>query len=67
MASEATPRISARYLESFTSQTVRILGHVVSLHGETATLDANGNITLHLNRVWLFAFLRCPHFWTVSP
>lgn len=51
MASEATPRISAKYLESFTSQTVRILGRVVSLHGETAVLDAQGSITLHLNRV----------------
>lgn len=51
MASEATPRINAQYLENFMNQTVRILGKVVSLHGETATIDANGGITIHLNRV----------------
>ncbi|KAK0507964.1 hypothetical protein JMJ35_009853 [Cladonia borealis] len=50
MASEATPRISAKYLDSFTNQIVRILGKVVSLRGETATIDANGSINLHLNR-----------------
>ncbi|CAF9904092.1 MAG: hypothetical protein HETSPECPRED_003355 [Heterodermia speciosa] len=50
MASEATPRINAQYLENFMNQTVRILGKVVSLHGETATIDANGGITIHLNR-----------------
>jgi len=51
MASEATPRINAKYLDSFTNQTVRILGKVVSLRGETATIDANGTINIHLNRV----------------
>lgn len=51
MASEATPRINAKYLDSFTNQTVRILGKVVSLRGETATIDANGTINVHLNRV----------------
>ena len=51
MASEATPRVNAKYLESFTNQTVRILGKVVSLRGETATIDANGTINVHLNRV----------------
>ena len=51
MASEATPRINAKYLDSFTNQTVRILGKVVSLRGETATIDANGTINVNLNRV----------------
>ena len=51
MASEATPRIHAKYLDSFTNQIVRILGKVVSLRGDTATIDANGSINLHLNRV----------------
>ena len=51
MASEATPRINAKYLDSFTNQIVRILGKVVSLRGETATIDANGSINVHLNRV----------------
>ncbi|MCJ1453927.1 hypothetical protein MMC28_004276 [Mycoblastus sanguinarius] len=50
MASEATPRINAKYLESFTNQTVRILGKVISLRGETATIEANGSINVHLNR-----------------
>ena len=51
MASEATPRVNAKYLDSFTNQTVRILGRVVSLRGEIATIDASGSITVHLNRV----------------
>lgn len=51
MASEATPRVNAKYLDSFTNQTVRILGKVVSLRGETATIDANGTINVQLNRV----------------
>ena len=54
MGSEATPRINAHYLDSFANQTVRILGKVTSLHGETATVDANGSITVHLNRVRIF-------------
>lgn len=52
MASEATPRINAKYLEQFTNYTaVRILGKVVSLRGETATIDASGTVNIHLNRV----------------
>ena len=53
MASEATPRINARYLDSFTNQTVRILGCVTSLRGEMATIDCSGNINVYLNRVRL--------------
>ena len=51
MASEATPRVNAKYLDSFTNQIVRVLGKVVSLRGETATIDADGSINVHLNRV----------------
>ena len=51
MANEATPRVNAPYLESFTNQTVRIVGKVVALHGETATLDAAGEVQIILNRV----------------
>ncbi|MCJ1407535.1 hypothetical protein MMC19_001606 [Ptychographa xylographoides] len=50
MANEATPRINAHYLEQFTNQTVRIVGKIVALHGETATLDASGPINIYLNR-----------------
>ncbi len=53
MASESTPRINAKYLQPFTNQTVRILGKVTSLRGETATIDANGSINIHLTRVCL--------------
>lgn len=62
MASEATPRISAKYLQPFVNQTVRILGKVVSLRGETAVVDANGPITVFLNRVCSCPPLREPRF-----
>ncbi len=48
---EATPRITAPYLESFTHHTVRIIGKVVQLRGEQATIDAGGQISILLNRV----------------
>ena len=51
MASEASPRINARYLEQFLHQTVRIVGKVTSLQGETAKMDAEGNVNIQLNRV----------------
>ncbi|EKG20657.1 hypothetical protein MPH_02012 [Macrophomina phaseolina MS6] len=47
---DQTPRINAPLLEQFTHQTVRILGKVTQLRGEQATIDASGNINLHLNR-----------------
>jgi replication factor A3 len=51
MASEATPRINAHYLEQFVNRTVRMVGKVVALRGETATLDASGNVNIILNLV----------------
>lgn len=48
---ECTPRISAPYLQSFVGQTVRILGKVAALRGETATVDAGGVLVVLLNRV----------------
>ncbi|KAI9803179.1 MAG: hypothetical protein M1825_001970 [Sarcosagium campestre] len=45
----ATPRISAPHLETFTNQTVRILGRVTAVRGEQATVDAEGEITALLN------------------
>lgn len=47
----ATPRINSSYLDSFTNQTVRMIGKVVQLRGEQAIIDAGGNITAHLTRV----------------
>ena len=51
MASESTPRINCQYLEQFIGKTVRITGKVVSLRGDTGTLEAKGAVTIHLNRV----------------
>ncbi|KAF1345898.1 replication factor A protein 3 [Delphinella strobiligena] len=48
--SEATPRITAEYLQQFSHKTVRILGKVTQLRGEQATIDAGGQIQVHLNR-----------------
>lgn len=48
---EQTPRINASYLDQFTHRTVRILGKVTQLRGEEATIDAGGQINVHLNRV----------------
>ena len=49
--SEATPRITAPYLEQFSHKTVRIIGKVRQLRGEQATIDAGGQINVFLNRV----------------
>jgi len=46
-----SPRINAPLLDSFTTKTVRIVGKVKELRGDTATIDAVGVITVHLNRV----------------
>ncbi|TVY76104.1 Replication factor A protein [Lachnellula suecica] len=47
---ETTPRILAPHLDSFTNRTIRIIGKVTQLRGETAILEASGPITCHLNR-----------------
>lgn len=52
---EATPRISAAYLETFQGQTVRVLGKVTQLRGDHATVDAGGEVGVVLNRVSLFS------------
>ena len=49
---EATPRVTAPYLEQFVGgPVVRILGKVLQLRGEQAIVDAGGQITVLLNRV----------------
>ena len=48
---DATPRISASYLENFTNRNVRLVGKVSTLRGDTATVDAGGPVTVILNRV----------------
>jgi replication factor A3 len=48
--SESTPRILSPHLDSFTSRTVRLVGKVVQLRGDQATIDCGGNMTAILNR-----------------
>jgi replication factor A3 len=56
-----TPRILAPNLQSFQHKLVRMLGKVVQLRGETAVIDAGGNVDVILNRVCRIAlfFLYC--------
>jgi replication factor A3 len=59
---DVTPRINASYLETFANgQTIRIVGKVTQLRGDQATIDANGPIIIHLNRVG-FTLPRCGIF-----
>jgi len=46
----STPRITATYLDSFTSRTVRIIGKVTQLRGEQALIDSDGVVTVFLSR-----------------
>lgn len=46
-----TPRILAPHLSNFQHRIVRVLGTVVQLRGETAVIDAGGQIDVILNRV----------------
>jgi len=57
-----TPRINAPLREKFIGtlfmeialiegQTVRIIGKPLQLQGDTALIEANGQILVHLNRV----------------
>jgi DNA/RNA endonuclease YhcR with UshA esterase domain len=48
---EQAPRINSQYLDAFTGQTVTITGKVSQIRGETAVIDANGEVTVLLNRV----------------
>ncbi|TGZ84700.1 replication factor A protein 3 [Ascodesmis nigricans] len=48
--SEITPRINAPLLAQFVGHTVRIVGRVTGIQGDNATIDAQGNISLHLTR-----------------
>jgi replication factor A3 len=46
-----TPRILAPHLQNFQHRIVRMLGKVVQLRGDTAVIDAGGNVDVILNRV----------------
>ncbi|CAK7216233.1 hypothetical protein SCUCBS95973_002741 [Sporothrix curviconia] len=45
-----TPRVSCSYLNSFVNHNVLVVGKVVQLRGDSAILDADGHITVNLNR-----------------
>lgn len=47
----STPRITAAYLDSFVGRLVTLVGKVTQLRGDQATLDADGTVTVLLNRV----------------
>lgn len=51
MESQPTPRLTAPYLDRYVGRNVIIVGKVVQLRGEIATIDADGAITAQLNRV----------------
>lgn len=51
MEAVANPRITCAYLNSYVGKNVIFVGKVIQLRGEEAIIDADGNITAHLNRV----------------
>lgn len=53
MEDTSTPRINSQYLDNYVGRNVMIVGKVVQLRGDTAIIDADGNVTAHLNRVSL--------------
>lgn len=52
-----TPRILAPHLSNFQHRIVRMLGKVVQLRGETAVIDAGGQVDVVLTRVCVHALL----------
>ncbi|KAI0840046.1 hypothetical protein F5Y06DRAFT_308856 [Hypoxylon sp. FL0890] len=50
MESTSTPRISAALMDSYVGHNVIIVGKVVQLRGDTAFLEADGQVQANLNR-----------------
>ncbi|KAI1375169.1 replication factor A protein 3 [Hypoxylon crocopeplum] len=50
MEPTSTPRISAALMDSFVGHNVMIVGKVVQLRGDTAFLEADGQVQANLNR-----------------
>ncbi|PHH62610.1 hypothetical protein CDD81_6844 [Ophiocordyceps australis] len=50
MSELCSPRISANYLDSFIGRLVTLVGKVTQLRGDQATIDADGAVTVHLDR-----------------
>lgn len=55
MESTSTPRISSPLVDSYVGQNVMVIGKVQQLRGDTAVIEAEGQITANLNRVSLAA------------
>ncbi|KAI0123080.1 replication factor A protein 3 [Xylariales sp. AK1849] len=49
MESVSTPRISGRNLDSYIGRNVTVVGKVLQLRGDTAIIEAEGQITVNLN------------------
>ncbi|EFX04037.1 DNA replication factor a subunit ssb3 [Grosmannia clavigera kw1407] len=50
MDQSSTPRVSCPYLNSYVGRNVLVVGKVVQLRGDSAIVDADGHITVQLNR-----------------
>ncbi|KAM7201723.1 replication factor A protein 3 [Naviculisporaceae sp. PSN 640] len=50
MEAVSTPRVTCAYLNMYVGRNVMVVGKVQQLRGEEAVIDADGNITVHLNR-----------------
>ncbi|KAI1776327.1 replication factor A protein 3 [Hypoxylon cercidicola] len=50
MESVSTPRISAALMDSYVGHNVIIVGKVLQLRGDTAFLEADGQVQANLNR-----------------
>lgn len=51
MEASSTPRITCAYLNTYVGRNVMVVGKVQQLRGDEAIIDADGNVTAHLNRV----------------
>ncbi|KAJ9155964.1 hypothetical protein NKR19_g4238 [Coniochaeta hoffmannii] len=50
MEATSTPRVSGPFLDNYVGRNVMVVGKVVQLRGDQAIIDADGNVTAHLNR-----------------
>ncbi|KAL2266513.1 hypothetical protein VTJ83DRAFT_5865 [Remersonia thermophila] len=50
MEAIACPRVTSVYLNNYVGKNVTIVGKVLELRGEEALIDADGNVTAHLDR-----------------
>ncbi len=53
MEQTSTPHITSAFLDSYMGHSVMVVKKVMQLWGKTAVIDFKGNITTHLNQVFL--------------